>query len=159
MYLTAVYECSSHTDVTSDNFQVLVNVSGTHCVRCVESNGQFDAGTFYFLGGTPVFGGPDAVVVDGVFTILDGGRAITPGSTPLILGCQVVGGLQYANIELFSSGKPCFNCLQHSWHLTSLFLPSYYSTNNTSEWINYDTRRWSWANLLSSFKCNDPSSV
>ena len=98
--------CSRFIDITMASVELLVNTSGTPCVRCLETRTSPVAGnTFYFIDGGPTTGRTDVEVTGGVLIILDPEAVIPDGNSPLLLSCQVLGGFEYDDIELRSNSK------------------------------------------------------
>ena len=89
-----------------DPVERLVNTSGTPCVRCLATPTSPVAGnTFYFIDGGAATDDPNVEVVGGVLIILNPESVIPDGNSPLLLGCQVLGGFTYQDIELISNSK------------------------------------------------------
>ena len=98
--------CSRFIDIVTNSVELLVNTSGTPCVRCLATPTSPVAGnTFYFIDGGPTTGRTDVEVVGGVLIILDPDSVIPDGNSPLLLSCQVLGGFEHDDIELRSNSK------------------------------------------------------
>ena len=98
--------CSRFTDITMDHVQLLVNRSGTPCVRCLDNpNSQVNNDTIYFLDGNPAATNDHVVVIGGVLIIMNAWCAIPDDYSPVLLSCQVLGGFTYNDIELISGSK------------------------------------------------------
>ena len=89
-----------------DSVELLVNTSGTPCVRCLDTpTSPVTGNTFYFIDGGPTTGRLDVEVTGGVLIILNPESVIPDDNSPLFLTCQVLGGLSYQDIELRSNSK------------------------------------------------------
>ena len=89
-----------------DSVELLVNTSGTPCVRCLGTPTSPVAGnTFYFIDGGTTTGRLDVEVTGGVLIILNPESVIPDGNSPLLLSCQVLGGFTYQDLELRSNSK------------------------------------------------------
>ena len=88
-----------------EGVELLVNTSGTPCVRCLDTPTSPVAGNaLYFIDGGPATG-PDVEVTGGVLIILNPESVIPDGNSPLLLSCQVSGRFTYQDIELRSNSK------------------------------------------------------
>ena len=89
-----------------DPVELLVNTSGTPCVRCLETpTSPVAGGTFYVVNGAAASANPNVQVTGGVLIILNPESVIPDGNSPLLLSCQVLGGFEYDDIELRSNSK------------------------------------------------------
>lgn len=106
-------ECSSITDISSGDIAVLVNTTGTLCVRCLDSNGQTSGDTEFTVLDLIITSELSAIAIpgltvdnNGVLRILNPGFFIPDGTSSLSIDCQARNfEFFYRRIMLFSSSK------------------------------------------------------
>lgn len=100
------------TNIAMNDVDVLINTTGTPCIRCT-INGQSLGSTAFYTGGS---GGlvlinedgtavPGLAVSNGVLMIRNAAELIPDGAVGLSLNCQSGVSFRYA-FELFSNSKP-----------------------------------------------------
>ncbi len=98
--------CTSITDVTMNGEEFLVDVSGTPCVRCLNSLGQREPATQWVLGSLIVPSNPNPPGLDrrsdGVLVFLDPLLYVVDEGA--LLSCLNSEG-QLRNLRAFSNGK------------------------------------------------------
>ncbi len=99
--------CTSITDVRMTGEEFLVDVSGTPCVRCLNSLNESNPATLWVLGSVIVPGIPNNPPGlerrgDGALVLMDPLLYIVDGGT--LLSCSALPTLQFQS-HVFSNGK------------------------------------------------------
>lgn len=102
-----VTECSSITNITTGDVDILINTTGTPCFQCLDSNGHVNTSTVFFLPGyimsIKVPPAPGLAVGDGMLVVFDTETWIPAGNeSPFILACQAYNFI-YPPVRIFSN--------------------------------------------------------